>query len=109
MNLSSFWYSPKRFYFPNYQREDGELTLDVGPFTAAVEFASDKTAVVVGKPDKAFFQVSYNINTLRFHKYKRPADSVPMLPEWQTIRRRMLEYEKRSKRGVGYGDTSAPE
>ena len=25
-----------------YYREDGELTLDVGPFTAALEFASDQ-------------------------------------------------------------------
>jgi len=39
-----------------YYREDGQLTLDVGPFTAAVEFASDQTALVCGKPDKAFFQ-----------------------------------------------------
>ena len=38
-----------------YYREDGELTLDVGPFTAALEFAIEKNAVVVGKPSAEFF------------------------------------------------------
>merc|ERR1711983_314524 len=31
-----------------FYREDGELTLDVGPFTAALEFATEKDAKVVG-------------------------------------------------------------
>eukprot|EP00088_Acartia_fossae_P015957 TRINITY_DN18871_c0_g1_i1.p1 TRINITY_DN18871_c0_g1~~TRINITY_DN18871_c0_g1_i1.p1 ORF type:complete len:133 (-),score=20.33 TRINITY_DN18871_c0_g1_i1:172-570(-) len=39
-----------------YYREDGQLTLDVGPFTAALEFASDQNAMVCGKPDPLFFQ-----------------------------------------------------
>lgn len=38
-----------------FYAEDGELTLDVGPFAAALEFASDRQAVVVGKPAGAFF------------------------------------------------------
>lgn len=41
-----------------FYREDGELTLDVGPFTAALEFASDKTALVVGKPSATFFNTA---------------------------------------------------
>lgn len=38
-----------------YYKEDGELTLDVGPFCSALEFASDQQANVVGKPDSDFF------------------------------------------------------
>ena len=38
-----------------FYREDGELTLDVGPFTAALEFAIEKDAKVVGKPAADFF------------------------------------------------------
>jgi len=38
-----------------YYQEDSALNLDVGPFTAALEFASEKKAVICGKPDKTFF------------------------------------------------------
>ena len=41
-----------------FYREDGELTLDVGPFAAALEFAADVKAVVVGKPDPEFFKAA---------------------------------------------------
>ena len=33
------------------------LSLDAGPFVAAVEFASDREALVVGKPSPAFFEI----------------------------------------------------
>jgi len=36
-------------------REDG-LSLDVGPFVAALEFATDRNAYVVGKPAPGFFR-----------------------------------------------------
>jgi len=39
-----------------YYREDCQLTLDVGPYTAALEFACEKKAIVCGKPDATFFQ-----------------------------------------------------
>ena len=39
-----------------YYREDGELTLDVGPYAVLLEFATDKPAIVVGKPSKEFFE-----------------------------------------------------
>ncbi len=38
-----------------FYQEDGELTLDVGPFTAALEYATDRKSLVVGKPEKSFF------------------------------------------------------
>jgi ribonucleotide monophosphatase NagD (HAD superfamily) len=41
-----------------FYREDGDLTLDVGPFTAALEFATDREALVVGKPNPAFFMAA---------------------------------------------------
>ena len=41
-----------------FYREDGDLTLDVGPFTAALEFATDRKSVVVGTPDAAFFKAA---------------------------------------------------
>jgi HAD superfamily hydrolase (TIGR01458 family) len=37
-----------------WRREDG-LALDAGPFVAALEYASGKSATVVGKPEEAFF------------------------------------------------------
>ena len=37
-----------------FYREDGDLTLDVGPFAAALEFATDRKAIVVGKPGAQF-------------------------------------------------------
>lgn len=41
-----------------YYREDEELTLDVGPFAAALEYATSKEAIVVGKPSKDFFHAA---------------------------------------------------
>ena len=34
------------------------LSLDAGPFVAALEYASEKRAVVVGKPEESFFRVA---------------------------------------------------
>jgi phospholysine phosphohistidine inorganic pyrophosphate phosphatase len=38
-----------------WQEGDG-LSLDAGPFVVALEYASDKTATIVGKPEPAFFE-----------------------------------------------------
>lgn len=40
-----------------WKRNDG-LALDAGPFVAALEYASGKTATVVGKPEESFFRVA---------------------------------------------------
>ncbi len=40
-----------------WKRSDG-LALDAGPFVAALEYASGKTATVVGKPEESFFQAA---------------------------------------------------
>jgi HAD superfamily hydrolase (TIGR01458 family) len=38
-----------------FKDADGELSLDTGAFVTALEYASQRTAVVVGKPAPAFF------------------------------------------------------
>ena len=40
-----------------YRREDG-LALGPGPFVAALEYATGRTAEAVGKPEAAFFQTA---------------------------------------------------
>jgi HAD superfamily hydrolase (TIGR01458 family) len=40
-----------------WRREDG-LALDAGPFVAALEYASGKSATVVGKPEGSFFRLA---------------------------------------------------
>lgn len=39
----------------SFQDNDGKLSLDAGPFVAALEYASGRKAEVVGKPSSAFF------------------------------------------------------
>ncbi len=41
-----------------YFKENNELSLDMGPFVAALEFASDTKAQIIGKPAKAFFEAA---------------------------------------------------
>jgi HAD superfamily hydrolase (TIGR01458 family) len=36
---------------------EGGLSLDAGPFVAAIEYATDREAVVVGKPSASFFEL----------------------------------------------------
>jgi HAD superfamily hydrolase (TIGR01458 family) len=42
----------------HYFREDGGLSLDIGPFVAALEYASGKKAVILGKPSRDFFHAA---------------------------------------------------
>ena len=39
----------------------GELCLDVGPFTKALEFATGKTAEIIGKPSSMYFQSALKV------------------------------------------------
>ena len=41
-----------------WQTAGGELSLDAGPFVAALEYASGKSAIGVGKPERAFFELA---------------------------------------------------
>jgi HAD superfamily hydrolase (TIGR01458 family) len=41
-----------------YWQRSGQLTLDAGPFVAALEYASGKAARLVGKPSREFFEAA---------------------------------------------------
>ncbi|CAN5837750.1 TIGR01458 family HAD-type hydrolase [soil metagenome] len=41
-----------------FWRTDSGVSLDVGPFVAALEYATGKSASVVGKPERAFFELA---------------------------------------------------
>lgn len=41
-----------------YWRRESALSLDAGPFVAALEYASGKTATIVGKPQEDFFRLA---------------------------------------------------
>jgi phospholysine phosphohistidine inorganic pyrophosphate phosphatase len=41
-----------------FWRTEGGLSLDAGPFVAALEYASGKEATVVGKPERGFFRLA---------------------------------------------------
>ena len=53
--------------------EDG-LALDAGPFVAALEYASGKSATVVGKPEKSFFLLALEDLQLRAHEVAMVGD-----------------------------------
>jgi HAD superfamily hydrolase (TIGR01458 family) len=40
----------------SFQDDDGALSLDAGPFVAALEYASGRAATLFGKPSRAFFE-----------------------------------------------------
>jgi HAD superfamily hydrolase (TIGR01458 family) len=42
----------------NFLDHDNELSLDAGPFVVGLEYASAKTATVLGKPSPAFFKIA---------------------------------------------------
>ena len=41
-----------------YCRREGEISLDLGPFVKALEFASSTKAIIMGKPEKNFFDLA---------------------------------------------------
>jgi HAD superfamily hydrolase (TIGR01458 family) len=55
-----------------WQKTGGELSLDAGPFVAALEYASGKRATCVGKPERAFFE-------LALENLGLPAETVAMV------------------------------
>lgn len=42
----------------NFKDSDGELSLDAGPFVTALEYASRKEAILLGKPSEPFFKLA---------------------------------------------------
>ena len=37
---------------------DGKISLDLGPFVKAIEYSSGKKSILMGKPEKNFFDLS---------------------------------------------------
>ena len=55
-----------------YWQAEGELQLDIGAFVTGLEYASGKTATVVGKPSSSFFE-------LALAELELPAENVIMV------------------------------
>jgi HAD superfamily hydrolase (TIGR01458 family) len=56
----------------SFRDRDGELSLDAGPFVAALEYATGRAATVLGKPSAAFFREA-------LASMGRPAGEVAMI------------------------------
>ena len=56
-----------------WRREDG-LALDAGPFVAALEYAGDVSATVVGKPEETFFRLAVEDLGLEAHEVAMVGD-----------------------------------
>mgnify|MGYP003951184029 FL=1 len=41
-----------------YSMRDGEVSLDLGPFVKAIEYSSGKKSILMGKPEKNFFDLA---------------------------------------------------
>ena len=41
-----------------YSMRDGEVSLDLGPFVKAIEYSSGKKSILMGKPEKNFFELA---------------------------------------------------
>uniref|UniRef100_A0A2R5LD44 Phospholysine phosphohistidine inorganic pyrophosphate phosphatase n=2 Tax=Ornithodoros turicata TaxID=34597 RepID=A0A2R5LD44_9ACAR len=59
-----------------YYREQGELVLDVGAYAAALEYACDRRAIVIGKPGEKFFKMAVNDLKLRTEEVVMIGDDV---------------------------------
>ena len=57
-----------------WRREERGLSLDAGPFVAALEYASGKNATVVGKPEKTFFRLALEELGLEAHEVAMVGD-----------------------------------
>jgi len=60
-------------YFLN---EKGVLTVDVGPIVAALEYATQTTATLVGKPDPAFFRSALDALGVRAQEAAMVGDDI---------------------------------
>lgn len=59
-----------------FRDADGALSLDAGPFLAALEFACGRDAVVLGKPSEAFFSLALHDTGCRLAEAAMIGDDV---------------------------------
>ena len=57
-----------------YWRKENGLALDAGPFVAALEYASGRSATVVGKPEKGYFRLALEELGLPSHEVAMVGD-----------------------------------
>jgi HAD superfamily hydrolase (TIGR01458 family) len=57
-----------------YWQNKGRLSLDAGPFVAALEYASEVRAIVVGKPEEGFFRIALEDMGLQAHEVAMVGD-----------------------------------
>jgi phospholysine phosphohistidine inorganic pyrophosphate phosphatase len=57
-----------------YWRTEDGLSLDAGPFVAALEYASGESATIVGKPEEAFFRLAVEDMVLEAHEVAMVGD-----------------------------------
>jgi len=55
------------FYFisSKYYKEGNELVLDLGAYTAALEYACDTKAIIMGKPSKEYYSAAIESMNLK--------------------------------------------
>ncbi len=59
-----------------YFKENNQLSLDMGPFAAALEFAADTKARIIGKPARAFFEAAVSDTGCRNEEVVMVGDDV---------------------------------
>ena len=59
-----------------FRDDDGELSLDAGPFVAAIEYATKREAIVLGKPSPDFFRTALTSLGCEPHEASMVGDDV---------------------------------
>ena len=59
-----------------FKEEDGMLSMDAGGFVEALEFASGKEAMIIGKPSKTFFHLAVASMGLQPHEVLMVGDDI---------------------------------
>jgi len=59
-----------------YCKRDGKISLDLGPFVNALEYASSVEAVIIGKPEKEFFNLAIDSLNLKKNEIAMIGDDI---------------------------------
>jgi len=59
-----------------YCERNGKITLDLGPFVSALEYAATIKSVIIGKPDKEFFNLAIDSLNLRKNEIMMVGDDI---------------------------------
>ena len=59
-----------------YCKRNGKITLDLGPFVHALEYAASIQSVIIGKPDKKFFNLAIDSLNLKKNEIAMVGDDI---------------------------------